>query len=53
MKHKHLKINDTTLFVYRNKTNSKPTTETGPPTEPTTTMITITKTGILFVAQTN
>jgi hypothetical protein len=46
MKHQHFKITDATLFVYRSKTNSKPLADTDP-TDPTTTMVTLTKTGIL------
>ncbi len=47
MKHKNLKISNSTLFVYRGKAVSKLTPDTDQPTDPTTTMITITKTGML------
>ncbi len=46
MKQKQAKLTSATLFVYRTKVNAKLTTETDPPTEPTTTMITLTKTGV-------
>ena len=53
MKHKNLKIKDTTLFVYRTNVNSKQPTETDPPTEPTTMTITFTKTGMFQAGHLN
>ena len=44
MKSKNFKITGTTLFVYRSK-NLKTRGETNAPTDPTTTMVTITRTG--------
>lgn len=46
MKLKHFKIKGTTLFVYKAKMH-KPDTDTAT-TDPTTTMVTLTKTGILY-----
>ena len=45
MKQKHFKIKETTLFVYRPQKNLTNSTETT--TDPTTSMVTLTKTGIL------
>ncbi|WP_166085622.1 hypothetical protein [Mucilaginibacter inviolabilis] len=53
MKHKNFKIKDSTLFVYRGNAGSKPTGGTDVPTDPTTTMITITKTGMLHGGRSN
>ncbi|EHQ25563.1 hypothetical protein [Mucilaginibacter paludis] len=53
MKKKNFKISDSTLFVYRGNSVSKSPTETDVPTDPTTTMITITKTGMLHGGRSN
>jgi hypothetical protein len=53
MKQKHLKIVDNTLFVYRpQQTLKNGTTETDS-TDPTTSMVTLTKTGIFKSGQSN
>lgn len=46
MKQKQLKIEDKTLFVFKTPINAKLRSETDPVTDPTTTVITFTKTGI-------
>lgn len=46
MKQKNFRIPDTTLFVYRPQRALKSVTETET-TDPTTSMVTLTKTGIL------
>jgi hypothetical protein len=45
MKQKNFRIPDTTLFVYKPQKNLKSVTETET-TDPTTSMVTLTKTGI-------
>lgn len=53
MKHKHFKIPDHTLFVYRpQQTKKSPTTETES-TDPTTSMVTLTQTGIFQPGRSN
>jgi hypothetical protein len=52
MKQKNFKVSDTTLFVYRQQRTSKSVTETET-TDPTTSMVTLTKTGILNADRSN
>lgn len=52
MKRKHFKIIDTTLFVYNPSKSLKNITETEG-TDPTTSMITMTKTGIFGADKSN
>lgn len=52
MKQKHFKIVDTTLFVYRTQKVLKNVTETDS-TDPTTSMVTLTKTGIFAAGNSN
>lgn len=50
MKHRQFKISDSTLFVYKSQKNLKNVTETES-TDPTTSMVTLTKTGIFPVGR--
>ncbi|MDB5086736.1 MAG: hypothetical protein JWR09_730 [Mucilaginibacter sp.] len=52
MKQKHFKIPDTTLFVYKPQNSLKNVTETEG-TDPTTSMITMTKTGVFNAGRSN
>lgn len=47
MKQKHFKIPDNTFFVYKAQKTSKTITGDTDSTDPTTSMVTLTKTGIL------
>jgi hypothetical protein len=47
MKQKHFKIIDNTLFVYKPQKASKTITGDTDSTDPTTSMVTLTRTGIL------